>query len=66
MQSLKILSFQVANLGLEKEVRRHLASQNIDENPFLNQKNISGILKKRLFRRMRLIDKESERLHETG
>jgi site-specific recombinase len=37
MQSLKILSFQVANLGLEKEVRRHLATQNIDENPFLNQ-----------------------------
>jgi site-specific recombinase len=37
MQSLKILSFQVANLGLEKEVRRHLANQNIDENPFLNQ-----------------------------
>ncbi len=26
MQSLKILSFQVANLGLEKEVRKHLAS----------------------------------------
>ncbi len=37
MQSLKILSFQVASLGLEKEVRRHLASQEIDENPFLNQ-----------------------------
>ena len=29
MQSLKILSFQVANLGLEKEVRKHLASQEI-------------------------------------
>jgi len=37
MQSLKILSFQVASLGLEKEVCRHLASQDIDENPFLNQ-----------------------------
>ncbi len=37
MQSLKILSFQVANLGLEKEVTKHLASNNIDENPFLNQ-----------------------------
>jgi site-specific recombinase len=37
MQSLKILSFQVANLGLEKEVRKHLASNDIDENPFLNQ-----------------------------
>src|SRR4029077_18071643 len=37
MQSLKILSFQVANLGLEKEVTKHLASSNINENPFLNQ-----------------------------
>jgi site-specific recombinase len=37
MQSLKILSFQVANLGLEKEVRKHLVTPNIDENPFLNQ-----------------------------
>jgi site-specific recombinase len=37
MQSLKILSFQIANLGLEKEVRKHLAIQNLDENPFLNQ-----------------------------
>jgi len=37
MQSLKILGFQVANLGLEKEVRKHLATQDIDENPFLNQ-----------------------------
>src|SRR5450432_1578273 len=37
MQSLKILSYQVANLGLEKEVRRHLTSPKIDENPFLNQ-----------------------------
>ena len=27
MQSLKILSFQVANLGLEKEVSKHLASK---------------------------------------
>jgi site-specific recombinase len=37
MQSLKILSVQVANLGLEKEVRTHLITQNINENPFLNQ-----------------------------
>src|SRR5450432_2400690 len=37
MQSLKILSVQVANLGLEKEVRKHLVTENIDENPFLNQ-----------------------------
>ena len=37
LQSLKILSVQVANLGLEKEVREHLVTENIDENPFLNQ-----------------------------
>jgi site-specific recombinase len=37
MQSLKILSFQVATLGLEKEVRKNLSTQSIDENPFLNQ-----------------------------
>ena len=37
MQSLKILSIQVANLGLEKEVRKHMVTGNIDENPFLNQ-----------------------------
>jgi site-specific recombinase len=37
MRSLKILSVQVANLGLEKEVREHLVTGNIDENPFLNQ-----------------------------
>jgi site-specific recombinase len=43
MQSLKILSFQVANLGLEKEVRKHLVSQHIDENPFLNQ---NGLIRK--------------------
>ena len=40
MQSLKILSFQVANLGLENEVRRHLSSSDIDENPFLNQTSL--------------------------
>jgi len=48
MQSLKILSFQVANLGLEKEVRRHLASQNIDQNPFLNQTELVRRLEKSL------------------
>jgi site-specific recombinase len=37
LQSLKILSIQVASLGLEKEVRKHLLTENIDENPFLNQ-----------------------------
>jgi site-specific recombinase len=40
IQSLKILSIQVANLGLENEVRKHLASQNVDENPFLNQSDL--------------------------
>ena len=37
MQSLKILSVQVANLGLEKEVREHLVTESIEENPYLNQ-----------------------------
>jgi site-specific recombinase len=37
MQSLKILSVQVANLGLEKDVRKHLPSQDVNESPFLNQ-----------------------------
>jgi site-specific recombinase len=37
IQSLRILSFQIANLGLEKQVRAYLLSRNIDENPFLNQ-----------------------------
>jgi site-specific recombinase len=37
MLSLKMLSVQVAYLGLEKEVRKHLATQHVDENPFLNQ-----------------------------
>lgn len=40
IQSLRILSFQVANLGLEKQVRAYLLSKNIDENPFLNQTTI--------------------------
>ena len=43
LQSLKILSVQVANLGLEKEVREHLVTGNIDENPFLNQ---TGLIRK--------------------
>ncbi len=46
MQSLKILSIQVANLGLEKEVRKNLVSGNIDENPFLNQTEIIGKMEK--------------------
>jgi site-specific recombinase len=40
VQSLKILSIQVANLGLEKEISKHLVSQSIDDNPFLNQTEI--------------------------
>ncbi len=46
MQSLKILSIQIANLGLEKEVRGHLESRNIDENPFLNQTELVSKLEK--------------------
>ncbi len=64
MQSLKILSFQVANLGLEKEVRKHLASQNIDENPFLNQINlIQNIEKSFISEDAGLLTAESNRLH---
>jgi len=37
LQSLKILSVQVANLGLEKEVREHLITGNLEENPYVNQ-----------------------------
>jgi site-specific recombinase len=65
MQSLKILSFQVANLGLEKEVRRHLASQNIDENPFVNQiEHILNIEKAFNSEDVDLLTKESERLQK--
>jgi site-specific recombinase len=46
MQSLKILSFQIANLGLEKEVRKHLAIQSLDENPFLNQIELVQLIEK--------------------
>ncbi len=65
MQSLKILSFQVANLGLEKEVRRHLASQNIDENPFVNQiEHILNIEKAFHSEDVDLLTTESERLQK--
>ncbi len=64
MQSLKILSFQVANLGLEKEVRKHLAIQNIDENPFLNQIDlIRNIEKSFISEDAGLLTAESEKLH---
>jgi len=64
MQSLKILSFQVANLGLEKEVRRHLATQNIDENPFLNQiELITRIEKSYVSGDIETLGAVNERLH---
>ncbi len=63
MQSLKILSFQVANLGLEKEVRGHLVSQNIDENPFVNQiEHIINIEKAFNSEDVDILTTESERL----
>jgi site-specific recombinase len=46
MQSLKILSVQVASLGLEKEVRKHLNSPELDNNPFLNQAELVGEIEK--------------------
>jgi site-specific recombinase len=49
VRSLKLLSFQVANLGLEKEVRKHLDSQNIEENPFLNQTELIQKIEKSFF-----------------
>ena len=55
MQSLKILSVQVANLGLEKEVREHLVTGNVDENPFLNQ---TGMI--RNFESALIVDDEKE------
>jgi len=64
MQSLKILSFQVAHLGLEKEVRRHLSSQNIDDNPFLNQIDlIQRIERSYVSGDLESLSAESERLH---
>jgi len=64
MQSLKILSFQAANLGLEKEVSNHLASQNMDENPFLKQCDLSRQIEKfYLADDVESLTRASERLH---
>ena len=64
MESLKILSVQVANLGLEKEVRRHLASENIDENPFLGQAELVRNLEKFfLTENLDMMTEVSERLY---
>ncbi len=49
VRSLKLLSFQVASLGLEKEVIKYLASQNIEENPFLNQTELIRKIEKSFF-----------------
>ena len=64
MQSLKILSFQVANLGLEKEVSDHLASRNMDENPFLNQIEMIQSMEKAFLKEdLETLTTVSERLH---
>ncbi len=64
MQSLKILSIQVANLGLEKEVRKHLVTGNIDENPFLNQTEMILKIEKAFFAEDEIeLGAVSERLH---
>ena len=49
VRSLKLLSFQVASLGLDKEVRKYLVSQNIEENPFLNQTELIQKIEKSFF-----------------
>ncbi len=65
MQSLKLLSFQVANLGLEKEVVKHLASHNIDENPFLNQIELTQQMEKSFADEdMESLNSASEKLHQ--
>jgi len=64
MQSLKILSVQVANLGLEKEVRQHLVTGNIEENPFLYQTEMIGKIEKAFITEDETeLDDVSEKLH---
>jgi len=64
MQSLKILSIQVANLGLEKEVTKHLSSANINENPFLNQTELIGKIERAFIAEDETeLNNVSERLH---
>ncbi len=46
--SLKILSFQVARFGLEKEVYDHLPPEDQAENPFLDQNSIVQQLEKQI------------------
>ena len=50
MHSLKILSFQVARFGLDKEVIQHLPPEDIEKNPFLEQNSIVQDLEKQLQR----------------
>ena len=64
MQSLKILSIQVANLGLEKEVTKHLITGNIHENPFLNQTEMIGKIERAFIAEDETeLNNVSERLH---
>lgn len=64
LQSLKILSIQVASLGLEKEVRKHLITENIDDNPFLNQTEmVSKIENAFTTQDDQVLAEVSERLH---
>ncbi len=64
MQALKLLSFQVANLGLEKEIVKHLASHKMDDNPFLNQIELTQKMEKSLVDEdVGLFTEASEKLH---
>jgi len=48
MYSLKVLSFQVARFGLEREVIQYLSPADIDQNPFLEQNSVVQDLEKLL------------------
>jgi site-specific recombinase len=48
IKSLKILSFQVARFGLEKEVYDHLPPEDLADNPFLDQNCLVQELEKQI------------------
>ncbi len=50
LQSLKNLSFQVAQLGLEKDVWNYITAQEQQENPFVEQNYLVHKLEQRLLR----------------
>jgi site-specific recombinase len=48
IKSLKVLSFQVAQLGLEKEVTDHLSFEDRESNPFVDQNYLIHELEKKV------------------